>query len=296
MTETTTAPSTRPATRAARLTASQLRGWRWLQVEREDISFVTLRPGVLLAEVTVRNTGPERTEPTPAVLQSAPLGVFVPWQPLALLTIPSLAPGESTVLRGEYRYETPQALGTPDKLPPDRVLTALGLGEPDSGVPRGPTVATDLLALLGQGGVHWAGNLNLFFPGKDVERHAAAALRVEPGRTNLAMFVVGGHKPDEYQFRLSGDAVAWNARLFDTVLAQPIADGVNSAELKEGIWHTPGSAHTPGCGLILLAVQPPVGATTGSVNVHVRQRSTDREAVIEFTMDSRAAGPGCYKL
>src|SRR5690349_9656891 len=128
MTETTTAPSTRPATRTARPILSEFRGWRGLRVEREDISFSTARPGVLLAEVTVRNDGPHRTGPAPALLQSAPLGAFVPWQPLAVFTIPPLDPGESTVLRGEYRYETPRALGTPDRLPPDRVLTALGLG------------------------------------------------------------------------------------------------------------------------------------------------------------------------
>jgi hypothetical protein len=296
MTETMTAPSTRPATRAARPTPSGLRGWQWLRVEREDIAFATVRPGVLLAQVTVRNDGPHPTEPTPAVLQTAPLGAFVPWQPLALVTIPSLAPGESTVLGGEYEFETPRALGTPDKLPPDRVLTALGLGEPDPAVPRGPTVARDLLALLGQGSVHWAGNLNLFFPGKDVERHTAAALRVKAGCRNLADFIVGCGRPDEYQFRLTGDAVAWNARLYDTMFGRPIADGVNSAELQEGVWHTPGGGHLPGCGIILLAVEPPTDATTGAVNVHVRQRSTDREAVVEFAMDSRATGPGCTTL
>jgi hypothetical protein len=296
MTETTTAPSPRPATRAARPIPSAFRAWEGLRVGREDISFVTLRPGVLLAEVTVRNAGPGRTGPAPAVLQSAPLGAFVPWQPLAVFTIPSLAPGESTVLRGEYHYEKPRALGTPDKLPPDRVLTALGLGGPNPGVPRGPTVAQDLLALLGQGSVHWAGNFNLFFPGKDVERHAAAALRVKPGCTNLADFIVGGTRPDEYQLRLTGDAGEWNARLFDTVFGRPITDGLNSAELQQGIWYTPGGGHTPGFGIILLAVQPPAGATAGAVNVHVRQRSTDREAVVEFTMDTRAAGPGCFTL
>src|SRR5205823_25444 len=118
--------------------------------------------------------------------------------------------------------------------------------------PAAPGLAPDLLALLGQGGVHWAGNLNLFFPGKDVERHTAAALRVEPGCTNLAMFLVGGFKPDEYRFRLTGDAVAWNARLFDAALGRPIADAVRSAELSEGVWHTPGNGHTPGFGMILL--------------------------------------------
>src|SRR5437763_13948023 len=167
---TTTAPTTRPAARAARPNLPP-RAWQGLRVEREDISFVTVRPGVLLVEVTVHNDCPDTTPPTAAILQSAPLGAFVPWKPLALVTVPSLGPGESTVVREEIRFETPQALGTPDKLPPDRVLTALGLGEPDRNrnVPQAPSLAQDLFALVGQGGVHWAGNLNLFFPGQDVE-------------------------------------------------------------------------------------------------------------------------------
>src|SRR5262249_4832131 len=103
-------------------------------------------------------------------------------------------------------------------------------------------------------------------------------------------------RPEEYQFRLAGDAVAWNAQLFEAGLGRPIAGAVRSTELKEGVWHTPGSGHTPGFGMILLAVQPPDGATAGAVNVHLRQRSTDRGAVVEFTMDARASGRGCYKL
>src|SRR4030095_8363498 len=116
--------------------------------------FTTVRPGVLRTEITIHNEGSHRTEPTAGVLQSAPLGVFVPWKFLDVVQVPGLAPGESTVVRGEYRYETPPALGGLDKLPPDRVLTALGLGEPDrepkrAAPPTTPTpTATDLLALL----------------------------------------------------------------------------------------------------------------------------------------------------
>jgi hypothetical protein len=224
------------------------------------------------------------------MLRSAPLGAFVPWQFLDVVQVPALEPGESAVVRGEYHYETPRTLGGLDKLPPDRVLTALGLGEPDRNPqPDRSGLATDLLALLRQGGPYWAGNLNLFFPGKDVERHVAQALRVYPGCVNMAMFIIGA-TGDTYRYELTGDAAPWGARLFDTFASKPILDGLSAPALKEGTWHQPAS------GLLLLTVEPPPGATTGAVAVRVRQRSSQREAVVEFTMDSRAAGPGCYKL
>jgi hypothetical protein len=288
-----TAAATSP-TRAVHPTRSPDRGapteWTDLQVEREDIAFTTLRPGVLGVEIAIRNPGPRHTAPTFGVLRSAPLGAFVPWQFLDVVPIPAVAPGESIVVRREYRYEAPRALGGPGKLPPDRVLTALGLGEPDRDPqPAAPALATDLLHLFQQGSPYWAGNLNLFFPGKDVERHVAQALRIYPGRVNLAMFVIGA-TADAYQFELTGDADTWEARLFDAALGRPILDGLGTPVLKEGTWHR------PNCGLLLLTVRPPGDAVTGAVNVHVRQRSSGREAVVEFTMDSRAAGPGCYKL
>jgi hypothetical protein len=266
-----------------------------LSVGREDIRFTTAEPGLLVVELTVRNAGDTPTAPTAAVLGSAPLGVFVPWQPLGVVQVPSLGPGESAVVEKQYRYDTPQPLGGVDRLPPDRVLTALGLNEPDRNRRRqragaaGPGLAPDLLALLQQGGPHWAGNLNLFFPGADVERHVAQALRVYPGRVNLAMFIIGD-PTDEYQYRLTGEATAWNARLYDAVRGRPIVEGVSAPELEEGPWRRPHS------GMMLLAVEPPAGAEAGAVNVHVRQRSSGREAVVEFTMDARADGPGCYKL
>jgi hypothetical protein len=211
-----------------------------------------------------------------------------------LLQVPLLAPGEVTVVRREYDHDATQVLGGIDKLPPSRVLTALGLGEPDRNRQRendnpNPGLATDLLRMLQQGSTHWAGNLNLFFPRVDVERHAAQALRVYPGCVNLAMFIVGDTS-SEYRFELTGDAGPWKARLFDTQLERPIVSGLQSVAMKEGQWYRPTSS------LVLLVVEPPVSATTGAVNVHVCQRSTNREAVVEFTMDSRAAGPGCYKV
>jgi hypothetical protein len=281
--------------RSAPHTSSPDRGARgaWADpcVEREDIAFTTVRPGVLGVEITIRNPGAHPTAPTFGVLRSAPLGAFVPWRFLDVIEVPALEPGESTVVRKEYRYEKTRALGGPNKLPPDRVLTALGLAEPDRDPrPARAPLADDLFNLLQQGSpLYWAGNLNLFFPGVDVERHVAQALRICPGCVNMAMFIIGATR-DSYRFELTGDAGPWNARLFDTRLDKPILEGLSAPALRDGAWHRPNN------GLLLLTVEPPGTAVTGAVNVHVRQRSSNREAVVEFTMDSRAAGPGCYKL
>ena len=205
--------------------------------------------------------------------------------------VPALEPGESIVVASEYEYDTPQTLGSIDKVPPERVLTALGSEEPGrrrrrQSRPSGnPAPAPDLLSMLGMGGMYWAGNLNVFFPGADVERHAAQALRIYPGRVNLAAFMVGCLS-DRYLFNLTGNSVEWKARLHDSCIGLPIVAGAASKELALDRWVKPLS------GLVTLAVEPPPEAETGAVNVHIRQESTGREAVVEFTMDSRAARAG----
>jgi hypothetical protein len=260
-------------------------------LDREDIAFTTPRPGVLSVAVTVRNSGPGLTRPIPALFRSAPLGAFVPWEPLDTLVVPPLAPGRSIVLRGEYALPRPVALGGADRIPPGRALVALGLGEPDRpNRPKPHSPAADVMGLFGLGGLHWAGNINLFFPGADVERHTALALRVYPGRTNMAMFVVGTGGADRYQLELSGTGTAWNPKLFDTLPNMPVASGVTTGPLAERRWHR---FDTP---MLVLTVDPPAKAREGAVNVHVRQESSGREAVVEFTLDAAAAGPGCYKL
>lgn len=50
--------------------------------------------------------------------------------------------------------------------------------------------------------------------------------------------------------------------------------------------------------LVELSVVPPEGCQQGELHVHVTQRSTgkEKEAVVEFSLDPRAAGPGCYVI
>ncbi|HYH69077.1 MAG TPA: hypothetical protein VD866_30565 [Urbifossiella sp.] len=264
-------------------------GFGRLALDRQDITFTTPRPGVLSVAVTVRNVGRAPTLPTPALLRSAPLGAFVPWTPLDTLVVPPLLPGRSTVLRGEYALPTPLALGGADRIPTNRALVALGLGEPDR--PRRPAApAADVMGVFGLGSLHWAGNINLFFPKVDVERHTAMALRVYPGRTNLAMFVVGTGPADRYKLELSGTGTAWNPRLFDTLPQFAPAEAARHDPLTDDRWHRLSS------GMLVLTVDVPAAAREGAVNVHVRQESSGREAVVEFTLDAAAAGPGCYQL
>jgi hypothetical protein len=265
-----------------------------LMVARTGIVFADIGPGCVGIEITVRNTGDSPSPPTAAVLTAAPLGAFVPWRPLAVVPAPALMPGESAVLRVEARRPAVAPLGPPDRVPPRRLLTALG-AEDDrprmaTPLPRG-VLPADLMDLLGRKNAHWAGNLNVFIGGRDVERHLAQALRVYPGRVNLAMFVVGGRR-DAYRFHVTGAGADWKARLYDMTGGETLnLDVGRSRPVEEGRW-----VEAPARRLMFLALEPPAGCGVGSVAVHVTQRSSGREAVVEFSLDPAAAGPGCYTV
>jgi hypothetical protein len=46
--------------------------------------------------------------------------------------------------------------------------------------------------------------------------------------------------------------------------------------------------------LMMLMICPPSGCSRGTVEVEVEQRSTGQSAIVEFSLDPKAAGPGCY--
>src|SRR5262249_36250098 len=125
--------------------------------------------------------------------------------------------------------------------------------------------------------------------GHAVERHLAQALRIYPGRTNVAMFIVGSG-PDAYAFSLTGGGANWDAALFDSRELKSLAidpRGCSPIPFKE--WTAIGQQT-----LMLLVLRPPEGCSRGTVEVQVEQRSTGRTAVVEFSLDPEAAGPGCY--
>jgi uncharacterized membrane protein len=286
-----------------------------LTVERMDISFQDVPGNRVRISVTVHNTGARRSRPTPMRLESAPLGAFVPWQPLAVLTIPVLEPGESRELSTEVARPRLASLGDIDRVPPKRLLTAVN--SPDqSGPPRSrlgklllfqpakrlvrraplstvswtTTLAPDLMDLMGRGQPHWAGNINVFIGRQTVERHRAKALRIYPGRTNVAMFIVGDwRKRDAFSFELAGVSAAWKAFLYDVTHRTKLAVDPSQAPIQETQWVESGGGL-----MVTLAVQPPPDARTGNVEVHVTRRSCGKTAVVEFNLDSTAQGPGCY--
>ena len=106
------------------------------------------------------------------------------------------------------------SLGNFDRVSPRRLLTALDAGDRPLG-----KLPNDLFELIGRGGPHWAGNLNVFLGTRSTEKHVASALRIYPGRLNLAMFVVGS-QPDAFMFAFSEDAEAWEATLYDVTSAR----------------------------------------------------------------------------
>ena len=130
--------------------------------------------------------------------------------------------------------------------------------------------------------IYWAGNLNVFVGDVEVERHMALQLRVLPGRTTGATFFVGDG-PDEYAFDLAGD-VEWPAELM-------CGRALRGRRVQLGTWFAVRDRT-----LLQLLITPPEGCEAGHLDVHVRQRSTGREAVVEFGFDPRAVGRGCYKL
>jgi hypothetical protein len=286
-----------------------------LQVDREDISFHDLPGDRVRIQVVVRHAGSHPSRPTAMRLESAPLGAFVPWRPLAQLLVPALEPGESRELSAEAVRSRPTPLGDFDRVPPKRVLTALGAeDEPaprsDNGpagllnllgrartpgrsgrdLSRNPVLAPDLNDLVNRGQPYWAGNINVFVGAQPVERHLARALRIYPGRNNLAMFVVGGfRRSDAYAFELAGLEPEWKAVLYNMSNRTSLIVNRGDTPIGEREW-----VESSGGRLIMLSVQPPIDCTAGKLEVHVTRRSTRKTAIVEFDLDPAAQGSGCY--
>lgn len=291
-----------------------------LHVDRTDISFHNVDAGHVRVAITVRNLGPGRSRPTRARLQSAPLGAFVPWTPLTTLDVPALEQGESK----EVSTVVPRPATAPkgffsDDPPSDRIA----LGHQDEGKRRRPTgrrkgpvmlelllrtiwprrssqrpntgtsIPTDLpQLLLGDSLPHWAGNINVMIGDKDVERHMAQALRIEPARTNLALFFVGDQQPDEFKFELKGSGADWDAGLYDSQEFHSLLDRPQSSSaLQQSHWLSVNDTR-----MFLLAFRPPQRCRSAELDVHVTRRSTGKTAIVEFSLDPLAAGPGCYQV
>ncbi|MGE3806508.1 MAG: hypothetical protein AB7K24_17725 [Gemmataceae bacterium] len=267
-----------------------------LHVERTSIVFADRAPGLVHIEIEIENIGDETTRPAEAVISAAPLGAFVDWQPLALLPVPAMRPGQTHILRTEALRPAPAPLGPPDRIAPRQLLTALGAEDqrprkqPQREAKKQPgTLPFDLFELCGHTNPHWAGNLNVFIGAAPVERHVARALRVYPGCLNTAFFIVGSG-PDDYAFELSGTGTDWQAALYSMDGQNTLrVDPARQTPIAENDW-----VHIEKEECLVLALVPPAACTTGSVDVEVTKRSTDERAIVEFTLDASASGPGCF--
>jgi hypothetical protein len=284
-----------------------------LCVARTDISFHDLAGDRIRVDIVARNAGEQPSLPTPMRIESAPLGAFVPWRPLARLLVPSLEPGESRKLSTEVMRPRPTSLGNFNRVPPKKFLAAVN--SPDQPPPqagglgilgmlnllgRGQAarrdssgkglLAPDLWDLLGQGQPHWAGNINVFVGTRPVERHLAKALRVYAGRTNLAMFIVGGPgRPDAYSFELVGLDSDWKAALYDLRHNRSLVINPRDNPIKQMEW-----VEADGGMLVMLATHPPAGCEAGNLEVQVTRRSSRTTAIVEFDLGPAAQGTGCY--
>jgi hypothetical protein len=287
-----------------------------LTVERTDITFHDVPGGKVRIQVRVHNTGTAPSRRTPMRIESAPLGAFVSWRPLAQLVVPAIEPGESREMSIEVERPRPEPLGAFDRVPPNQLLTTVSAAdqsenearaESDGGAGIGTSIknlvgwgqksrtrrtglAQDLWDLVGRGQPYWAGNINVFIGRKAVERHRAQALRIYPGRTNMAMFVVGGFgKRDAYSFALTGLNADWNTSLYEATNKRDLLLSPSDSPIGAKKW-----VESRGGLMVMLATQPPHDCTSGNLEVHVTQRSTGETAIVEFSMDATAKGPGCY--
>src|SRR5262245_8682132 len=293
-----------------------------LVVERTDINFCNIAPGRVRISVNITNRGETRSQPTPMLLQAAPLGAFLLWTNLTALLVPSIEPGDSIEVVTEVSTPPTKPLGEFSRVPPQKLLTPIGSDDvPDPRLQQQsarqpqqqivtawrdffgllfgkkaneqsqPTLPDDPHELLMRPNIHWAGNINVLIGQQAVERHLAQALRIYPGHTNLALFFVG-HGRDEYQFDLTGTGAAWEAVLFNCNSLPNFAAARSLGQpIPRSKW-----IRLDGRQMILLALCPPANCAAGSVNIHVCQRSTNRDAIVEFSLDPNAAGAGCYAV
>jgi hypothetical protein len=285
-------------------------------LERTDISFEDVAEDRVRIRIRVHNEGAQRSRATFMRLESAPLGAFVSWQPLTVMAVPALEPGESRELSTDVTRPRPAPLGGFGRLPPKRLLTAVSSPDqpstpaatgllgmlnllrrgqtarpaPGSVARRTSSLAPDLWDLAGRGQPHWAGNINVFVGAQPVERHMASALRVYPGHTNLAMFIVGSPgKPDAYSFDLVESNPDWKAALYDVTNNRTLVVDPGDSSIEPTQW-----VETNGGLMAMLAIHPPADCRAGNVEVHVTNRSAQKTAVVEFNLDPFAQGTGCY--
>ncbi len=261
-----------------------------LVVERSDIEFFDLASDSVGVQIKVRNSSDHTSPPRSMVVCSAPLGAFLPWRYLTTLTIPSLRPGAKVLVETTATRPRSLPLGRIDRIPPSSLVAALLEDDHAEDNTRSKRVAPSIFAFCSPSTWNWVGNLYVFLNHHGVERHLASGLRVQPGKLNMALFMVGDYRSDMYAFRILGDGAAWAARLIAaTSRTRNLLSLNDGSELEQSHWIP--SSETQ---LVRLLFQPPANCRRGKIDVEVSQLSTRRKALVEFSLDPAAQGPGCF--
>ena len=273
-----------------------------LDVQREDIRFGNLGPGLIWLEVEVHNRGTRASQVAPMEVRVAPFGAFVASKPLEVLAVPSIPPGSSTVVRTVFQERADGELSRLDAAGRHRALGQSQLGEQRQ-VPPKPVASSRTARLRGAvarmlrsvkprpGGsgveyvcevlentARWAGNFNVHIGSAETERHISCAIRLVPGKRNVAMFVVG-ERLESFVFDLQGEAGGWEAGLFTTSERLPL--GTPQLLDREA--------------RIFLSVTPPSGTTKGLLAVGVTRHATGQRALVEFGFGVDAIPARCFR-
>jgi hypothetical protein len=273
-----------------------------LDVQREDIRFGNIKPGLVWLEVEVHNRGTRASMVAPMEVRVAPFGAFVTSKTLDALVVPSIPAGSSTIVRTLYQDDgngnlsRTGAAGRRGALELDRLRRQQGRQsalqsstsvrslretvklllqqlEPDSGV-TGIELVDEVLSRTAR----FAGNFDVHIGGAEAERHISSAIQLVPGKRNVAMFIVG-ERSESFVFDLQGEAAGWEAGLFRAMGGLCLG--------------TPQLLHrrTP----IFISVTPPAGTTKGLLAVGVTREETGQRALVEFGFGVDTIPPGCFR-
>lgn len=164
-------------------------------IRHTDISWRTVGSFVEIG-IVLTNELDEPTQDDELVIEAAPFGAFVPFEPVKRIAVPGFAPRERRRLMTRVDREQLDARSAV----PNAILT------PASWVPAG------FCAQVFNSVTRWVGNLNVYFDcarENAVERHCAFGLGLQPEEKAGFRFLVEG--PCDYAIEANPSDPRWKA-------------------------------------------------------------------------------------
>lgn len=228
------------------------------RLRREGIRWRTVAPGTVEIAIEVANPTDRPTEPDVLVVEAAPLGAFLPFEPIARQPVDSLAPGERKWVSVHVARS---------------VLDRFNLDEE----------MCSIFEAVCQS--EWAGNLNVWFdraPDQAVERHQARGLQIRAGGKMHLLFLL---PPDTGEFRIEA---AWNRPGWSARVYGHLGEVRNRASFRHG----------SDFGLLLVEAPRQVGAQATVETRVTRSRDGKMVPVeFSFTsVDGASSRLGCTKV